>query len=56
MPKERVRLPPTTPIHTSATDAGEVLKARTLGPYPRSSGFDPRRRPHHDEHHLVSKL
>jgi hypothetical protein len=25
--------------------AGEVLKARTLGPYPRSSRFDPDRRP-----------
>jgi hypothetical protein len=24
--------------------AGEVLKARTLGPYPRSSRFDPDRR------------
>ena len=31
----------TSPAHTPA---GEVLKARTLGLYPRGSGFDPRRR------------
>ena len=37
--------------------AGEVLKVRTLGSYPRGSGFDPRHRLHRDNtKHKVLKL
>ena len=48
----RVRLPPTTHIHHHCRRGPE---GRTLGSYPRGSGFDPRHRLHREMQHAADE-